>query len=174
MSSFYERFLKYIKNKDAYILDLGCGPGRDLLFFKKKGYRVLGIDNSEKLIEFAKKYSKADALVMDFREMDFTEEFDAIWASASLLHLKKHKITSVLKSCCKALKKDGIMYASFKYGDFNGLINGRYFTFMTEDSLKNDFLKDIKKFKLQEIWKSKDLRKNKDDMYWLNAIFKKD
>jgi SAM-dependent methyltransferase len=174
MSSFYERFLKYIKNKDAYILDLGCGPGRDLLFFKKKGYRVLGIDNSEKLIEFAKKYSKADALVMDFREMDFTEEFDAIWASASLLHLKKHEITSILKSCYKALKKDGIMYASFKYGDFNGLINGRYFAFMTEDSLKNDFLKDIKKFKLQEIWKSKDLRKNKDDMYWLNAIFKKD
>lgn len=171
MSELYEKFEKHLNPFD-YILDLGCGSGRDVLYFKNKGYRVLGIDNSDELIKLAKEYTNSEILKLDFRQLNFSNEFDAIWACASLLHLKRKEVDKVFEKCINALKQNGVIYISFKYGDFEGIRNGRFFTFYNEE-LMNDLLSNYNNVDLIESWKTQDLRKDRNNEYWLNIIVKK-
>ncbi len=171
MNEFYKKFESYLL-PSAKILDLGCGSGRDILYFKNKGYDVVGIDNSEELIKLSKKYLNIDIIKKDFRNLNFNNEFDGIWACASLLHLKRIEIKKVFESCLKALKKDGIFYSSYKYGDFEGFKNGRYFTFYNEVLIKK-LISEFDNISLLELWKSRDRRKNRENEFWLNLIIKK-
>ena len=57
---------------------------------------------------------------MFFKELDEIEKYDGIWACASILHLPMNELKVVFGKMIKALKRDGIIYTSFKYGDFEG------------------------------------------------------
>ena len=76
---------------------------------------------------------------MLFEELDVVEKYDGIWACASILHVEKKKLPDILKRMATATKNGGVIYTSFKYGDFEGEKNGRYFTYLTEES----FLKNV-------------------------------
>ena len=102
--------------------------------------------------------------------MTFENMFDGIWACASLLHVPSKNLNDVFKKCSKALKDSGVMYASFKYGNFEGMRNGRFYLDLTEDSLKT-YLKDTG-FELVEILFTVDVRPNREDK-WLNVILQK-
>jgi ubiquinone/menaquinone biosynthesis C-methylase UbiE len=108
-------FLKLIKNKTK-ILDLGCAQGRDTKYFLDKGYEVIGVDLSEKLIENAiQKYPKAKFEIMDIRDLKFPENsFDAIWANAILVHIPKKEIHKTLQGIKRIMKNDGIMMVCVK------------------------------------------------------------
>ena len=69
----------------------------------------------------------------------------------------------------KALKENGIIYTSFKYGEFEGERNGRYFTDFTEDSLK-EFILQIPQLQIKEIWTTGDVREGRGDERWLNIL----
>jgi hypothetical protein len=84
---------------------------------------------------------------MLFKELEEIEKYDGIWACSSILHLPKRELKAVFEKMVKALKKDGIIYTSFKYGDFEGERNGRYFTDFTEEKF-NEFVQDIENVKL--------------------------
>lgn len=105
--------------KGDEILDLGCGSGRDALYFWEKGASVTGMDISSELIKIARKTAPhCEFLVMDFEEMDFPENsFDGAWASASLLHLKKDRILRVLKKVHKFLKPNGLFFLLMRTGE---------------------------------------------------------
>lgn len=80
-----------------------------------------------------------------------------------------------LKRCLKngkGIKKDGIIYTSFKYGDFEGERNGRYFTDFTEEKF-NEFVQDIENVKLKEEWITCDVRPGRGEEKWLNLILQK-
>ena len=171
LSELYSRYIKYLKH-GARILDMGCGPGRDLLFFKQNGFSVSGIDNAGKFVNFAREYSGCSVSLMDFREVSFSEEFEGIWACASLLHLNKDELQNVLERSVKALKPEGVFYMSFKYGSFEGIRNGRYFLFLDENAFRK-IIKDINNISILEMWKTPDLRENRNNEYWLNVIVKK-
>jgi len=171
MSELYNKYIQYIK-PGARILDLGCGPGRDLLFFRQNGFSVSGIDNAEKFVNFAREYSGCPVSLADFRKISFSEEFEGIWACASLLHLNKDELHNVLERSVKALKPEGIFYMSFKYGSFEGIRNGRYFLFLNENEFRK-IIKNIKNISILEMWKTPDFRKNRNNEYWLNVIVKK-
>ena len=102
--------------------------------------------------------------------MNFENKFDGIWACASLLHIPSTQLNSVFKKCYQALKPNGIMYVSFKYGSFEGIRNGRFFLDLNEKSLKK-YLSDTN-FKIILLCVTDDVRDDKTTK-WLNAILKK-
>lgn len=152
------------------ILDLGCGSGRDSKFFIEKGYQVVALDISEELAKKASEYIGQEVLVKDMREMDFEDEFSGIWACASLLHIPYNQMEEVLKKCFVAMKKDGILYTSFKYGEEDYEKNGREFTCFTEDRFKK--LLEKTEFRELELSISRDVRDGRESEKWLNVILK--
>ena len=167
-----DKFINYL-SKDAKILDFGCGSGRDTKYFLDHGFLTDAIDGSIKLCEYASAYTGIQVKNMLFEELNENEKYDGIWACSSILHLNKFELTKVFPLMVKALKKDGIIYTSFKYGNYEGMMNGRYFTYFTEDSF-NLFISDIKGLKIKELWISTDARPNRGDEKWVNIILKKD
>jgi 2-polyprenyl-3-methyl-5-hydroxy-6-metoxy-1,4-benzoquinol methylase len=120
---------------NAHILDAGCGSGRDSKAFTSMGFRVTAIDASEEMVSLASQYSGLPVKLLRFQDLDFNEEFDAIWACASLLHVPRAEIDDVLTRLANAPKSGGIMYMSFKHGLRERTKNGRFFNDYTEESL---------------------------------------
>jgi len=158
--------------KGSTILDFGCGSGRDTKVFLEKGHLVEAVDGSEELCRLAGEYTGIQVRHMLFQELDAVEKYDGIWACSSILHLPKAELFEVMKKMRTALKDEGIIYTSFKYGDFEGMRNGRYFTDMTEDSFV-DFLQQIEGLTLEEQWTTSDVRPGRGEEKWLNLILRK-
>ena len=169
MSSHHDKFLKLMP-KNGSILDAGCGSGRDAKLFKSLGYDVTAIDGSIEMCRLASEFSGIDVKHMQFQDICFTDEFDGIWASASLLHVPSDELDSVLRNLKNALKKDGILYASFKYGDFEGERNGRYFNDLTENAAIEIFEKN--NFNVIETWITYDARPGRENERWTNILLK--
>lgn len=170
MSEVSDRFLNRMKPGDM-ILDLGCGSGRDSLAFKKAGFQIEAIDGSQELCDLASELLNQPVINKKFQEIDEKEKYDGIWACASLLHLTAEELTDVFKKLEQALKPGGILYCSFKYGDFQGVRNGRFFLDRTEESLCQS-LRESSDLEIIETWKSQDVRPD-DKQTWLNALIVK-
>ena len=166
-----DKFLEKL-NPDAYILDFGCGAGRDTKYFLSRGYQIDAIDGSEQLCRIASKYTGIKVRQMLFQELDEKEKYDGIWACASILHLPKKQLREVLENMYAALKSEGWIYTSFKYGEFEGERNGRYFTDFTTDTFK-DFIHDMHGLKIEEQWITGDVRPGRGEEKWLNLILQK-
>ena len=166
-----DKFLEKL-NPDAYILDFGCGAGRDTKYFLSRGYQIDAIDGSEQLCRIASKYTGIKVRQMLFQELDEKEKYDGIWACASILHLPKKQLREVLKNMYAALKSEGWIYPSFKYGKFEGERNGRYFTDFTTDTFK-EFIHDMHGFKIEEHWITGDVRPGRGEEKWLNLLLQK-
>lgn len=171
MKELYDKFLKYL-NKEAHILDAGCGSGRDTKYFLDMGFNVTAIDASREMVKLSSNFTGKKTLKMSFEEMDFKNEFDAIWACASLLHVPKTHINEVLKRFYDALKDNGIVFASFKYGEGQEVRGGRLFNNYNENTLK-ELIDDVPIFKILEIWKTEDVREERKNEYWISIIVKK-
>ena len=166
-----EKFLKHIPTQGR-ILDFGCGSGRDAKYFHARGFEVDAVDGSEELCKLAAEYAGIPVKQMLFSELEVSEEYDGIWACASILHLSSSELRDVLLKMVKALKNGGIIYASFKYGEYEGVRNGRYFTDFTEGSFEK-YIADIENVKMVESWTTGDVRPGRGDEKWLNLILRK-
>lgn len=105
----------------AKVLDLGCGPGRDSAYLASKGLDVVGIDYSTQMISKAKELHREvkglSFKTMDMMDLAFSDqEFDGVWASASLLHIPKKHLSSVLKGINRIIKPKGILFVSVMQG----------------------------------------------------------
>jgi SAM-dependent methyltransferase len=167
----HEKFIKYIK-PEGLILDCGCGSGRDIRYFVERGYQVEAIDGSEELCRIASEYSGIQVKHTYFQELSEHGKYDGIWACSSILHLTYTELQQVLVKISVALKTKGRLYTSFKYGEFDGERNGRYFTDMTEERL-NDLLEKIGGFQILEFWITPDVRPGREEEKWLNVIMQK-
>lgn len=170
-SAICDEFLTYIQS-NGHILDFGCGSGRDTKYFLDKGFLVTATDGSKKLCKAASEYAGIKVKNMFFEELGDIEKYDGIWACASILHVPKSQLKDILKKMIKATKKDGIIYTSFKYGDFEGMIKGRYFTFLTEEAFL-ELTQDIEEFAIEKMWITNDVRKDREMEQWLNLILRK-
>ena len=166
-----DKFLEKL-NPDAYILDFGCGAGRDTKYFLSRGYQVDAVDGSEQLCRIASEYTEIKVRQMLFQELDEKEKYDGIWACASILHLPKKQLREVLKNMYAALKSKGWIYTSFKYGEFEVERNGRYFTDFTTYTFK-DFIHDMHGLKIEEHWITGDVRPGRGEEKWLNLLLQK-
>ena len=154
------------------ILDFGCGSGRDTYYFRNKGYDVDAIDGSKELCKIASEYTGISVKRMLFEELDAVEKYDGIWACASILHVEKKKLPDIIKKMTTATKNGGVIYTSFKYGDFEGVKNGRYFTYLTEESFE-EIIKVIPKLTIEKLWISSDVRIEQGKEQWLNIMLRK-
>jgi hypothetical protein len=116
---------------------------------------------------------------MLFEELSEVERYDGIFACASLLHVPYVQLGDILAKIERALKDNGILYVSFKYGTFEGERNGRYFTDMTMERLK-DCLKEAaemnggRELKVIESRITGDVRPGRENEKWLNVILRKE
>lgn len=166
-----DKFLSYLKRGDR-VLDFGCGSGRDTKYFLKKGMKVDALDGSEELCRFASTYTGITVKQCLFEEFTEMEKYAGIWACSSILHLSKDMLKCVMRRMVDALVPGGIIYTSFKYGEFEGERNGRYFTDFTLESFQK-FVKDIGDIKLKESWITGDVRPGRGEEKWLNVVLEK-
>ncbi len=166
-----DRFLSFLK-ESASILDFGCGSGRDTKAFLELGYKIEAIDGSIELCKTASEYTGIEVKNMLFQELNDVEKYDGIWACSSILHISKADLKSVLKKMATALKDDGVIYTSFKYGDFEGERNGRYFSDFTEESFR-EYISDCSDVSIVDSWITGDVRPGRGEEKWLNLILKK-
>ena len=166
-----ERSLRLL-DANTSILDFGCGSGRDTKYFLEKGYQVTATDGSAELCRLASEFTGIKVKEMLFQELDAMNQYDGIWACSSILHLPKKELLPVIWKMCEALKDNGIIYTSFKYGDFEGERNERYFTDFTEKTFR-EFIEKIPKLTIEEHWITSDVRPGRGEEKWLNLLLRK-
>lgn len=166
-----DKFLRLLPPA-ATILDFGCGSGRDTKYFLDAGKRVDATDGSEELCRLASEYAGIPVRQMLFEELNAKAQYDGIWACSSILHLPKDALKGVFKKMIEALKENGVIYTSFKYGTFEGERNGRFFIDFTEETFR-DFSVDIEGMQIEEMWITGDVRPGRGEERWLNLILRK-
>ncbi len=123
--------------EEARILELGCGGGQDCAYMLSRGFDVTPTDGSAELARQAEKLVGRPVKVMRFEELAAREEFDGIWAEASLLHVPRTDLPGILALIRNALKKGGIFHASFKAGTAEGHDGfGRYYNYPSSEWLQ--------------------------------------
>lgn len=170
MKSLYQPFLAELP-EGARILDVGCGSGRDTLAFKNKGYQVDAIDYSEELVKKATRLTGIPIKLKSFYEVDEYEAYDGIWACASLLHCERSRLAEVLEKMVQALKPNGVIYMSFKYGDSDRDQDGRQFTDLDENQAEA-LLELFDNVQHIQQWVTLDQRPDRQEK-WLNLLWKK-
>lgn len=166
------RFLDKL-HPGAKILDYGCGSGRDTKYFLEQGCKVTAIDGSQKLCKLASEYTGIQVKHMLFQDLDEKEAYDGIWACSSILHVPANELQDIIKKMANALRAQGIIYTSFKYGTFEGERNGRYFTDMTEETFAK-LIQDMDELEIEEQWITSDVRPGRGEEKWLNLILRKE
>lgn len=156
------------------IIDIGCGAGRDALLFCEHKYDYTGVDLSPEMLQEAKRLvPHADFLEMSMYNLNFLPHtFDGFWAAASLLHIPKHKVTTVLEQIKTIAKPGAVGFFAMKEGNGEKLIQGtkeedkRFFAFYQED----EFLQILEKQGFTVLEYTRDAREynpNKNLTVWL-------
>jgi SAM-dependent methyltransferase len=142
VSQNYEALLEAIEGEVPYtILDLGCGPGRDLHYFHSLGHNVTGLDGSIAFVTMARRHSGCDVLHQNFLAMALPEGcFDGIFANASLFHVPSQELPRVLAELAKTLKPRGVLFCSNPRGNNEeGLSGDRYSCFFDLNTWRSYF-----------------------------------
>jgi len=100
------------------ILDLGCGPGRDLITFRSLGHEAVGLDGAEQFVEMARAATGCEVIHQDFLALDLPQgRFHGIFANASLFHVPTQELPRVLGELRDALRSRGVLFSSNPRGD---------------------------------------------------------
>ena len=166
-----DRFLAQLA-AGASILDFGCGSGRDTKYFLEHGFAVEATDGSKELCKLASAYTGISVKQMLFDELEAVEKYDGIWACASILHLAWADLVVVMQKMVRAVEDGGVIYTSFKYGQFTGERNGRFFTDLDEEVLAR-LLKEVGGLEVKELWLTGDVRPGRGEEKWLNVLLTK-
>ena len=166
-----DRFLAQLP-AGAKILDFGCGSGRDTKYFLERGFAVEATDGSAELCKLASEHTGISVKQMLFDELDAVAKYDGIWACASILHLAWKDLVVVMQIMVRAVKGEGVIYTSFKYGQFTGERNGRFFTDLDEEGLAR-LLEEVGGLEVKELWITGDVRPGRGEEKWLNVLLKK-
>jgi mutator protein MutT len=158
---------------DAHILDLGCGSGRDSAYFIQQGYQLTALDMSRELAAIAEKKIAQPVIVKSFTEVDAVDAYDGIWANSSLLHATGGQIRETLRRLISALKRDGIIFMSFKHGENESIdARGRFFSNYTKSTL-TALLQEPTGISVTRVWEHTGKLRGQDQR-WVNALVTKD
>ena len=172
MTNTYKPFLKLVP-KDGKILDLGCGSGRDSMNFIKLGYEVTAVDGSKELAKKASVLLGKEVILSTFEELELKEKFHGIWACASLLHIKREDLKTVLNNLYNNLEDNGVFYMSFKYGEKEYVDDkNRYFNCFTDESIIS-FINENTKYNILGLYITEDKLGRVNEVKWLNLICNK-
>ena len=173
VSQNYEAFLEAIEGKPPFdILDLGCGPGRDLQYFKSLGHAVMGLDGSEALVSMARSNSGCEVLHQNFLAMNLPERhFDGVFANASLFHVPSQELPRILLEVSTTLKSRGVLFCSNPRGNNEeGLEGSRYSCFFDLDTWR-DYVIDAGFIEVHHYFRPTGLPRHKQP--WLATVWQK-
>ena len=173
VSQNYEAFLEAIEGKPPYdILDLGCGPGRDLQYFNSMGHAVIGLDGSEALVSLARLNLGCEVLQQNFLAMNLPEcRFDGVFANASLFHVPSKELPRILLEVSTTLKSRGVLFCSNPRGNNEeGLEGSRYSCFFDLDTWR-DYVIDAGFVEVQHYFRPTGLPRHRQP--WLATVWRK-
>ena len=172
MTNTYKEFLKLVP-EGGKILDLGCGSGRDSMNFIKLGYEVTAVDGAKELAKKASVLLGKEVIVSTFEELELKEKFHGIWACASLLHIKREDLKTVLNNLYNNLENNGVFYMSFKYGEKEYVDDkNRYFNCFTDESIIS-FINENTKYNILGLYITEDKLGRVNEVKWVNLICNK-
>ena len=136
-----DAFLQCIEGTPPFtLLDFGCGPGRDLKVFRKLGHTAVGLEGSARFVEMARAFSGCDVAQQDFLKLDLpANQFDGVFANASLFHVPSQALSRVLSELHATLKPRGVLFSSNprgqndegwscdRYGAYHDLAQWRFY-----------------------------------------------
>lgn len=170
MSEQYQKFLPLLREQ-ARILDVGSGSGRDACYFQKHGYQVTALEPSKNLCREIRKVFSGEIICSDLQNYQPDQQFDGIWACASLLHLREKEIVYFFEKMDLYLKDNGIVYFSGKNGIPTGkAADGRYFLEFIEQ-LVEKILAANERIQLEELWYTEDVN-GREGFRWMNVIMR--
>lgn len=154
------------------ILDLGCGPGRDLKTFAAMGHRAIGVDGSSKFVEMARAYSACDVWQQDLLHLALPAAmFDGVFANAVLFHVPSAALPKVLDDLYAALKPGGVLFSSNPRGNneegWNGPRYGSYYDYETWER----FMTEADFIPLHHYYRPPNLPR--DQQPWLASVWRK-
>lgn len=169
----YNKFLKHLP-QGAFVLDFGCGSGRDSKYFLDNGYKVKAIDGSIEICKLASKYINQEVDCMKFEELEDINTYDGIWACSSILHVEKENLPNILCKMIESLKVNGIIYTSFKIGTGYEIKENKYYNYVTKEEMEqtlNELSKNVELIDYFETLPS--TKRNAPNTIWGNFIIKK-
>ena len=125
----YAALLEHLEGPGPFcILDFGCGPGRDLAYFRSLGHEAVGLDGAPSFCAMARRYSGCEVLEQDFLALALPRaRFDGVFANASLFHVPSAELPRVLAELRAAMKPRGVLFCSNPRGkDEEGWHGARY------------------------------------------------
>jgi SAM-dependent methyltransferase len=121
--------LQHIEGEPPFtILDLGCGPGRDLKVFARLGHTAIGLEGAARFVELARADAGCEVWQQDFLKLDLPQgRFDGVFANAALFHVPSQELPRVLAELRATLKPGGVLFSSNPRGhNEEGWSGGRY------------------------------------------------
>ncbi len=156
----------------ARVLDVGCGSGRDAVAFQRAGCAVTAIEPTEALARHAEAALGAAVRREMVQKLDGVEAYEGVWCCASLLHVPPGELAEVMARVARALVVGGVLYVSFKRGEGERVVEGRFFHDETSASLTARL--DAAGFGVLRVWETPDARPAQAGMWWVNALARRE
>jgi len=173
VSQNYSALLEAIEGDPPYaILDLGCGPGRDLRYFQSLGHDATGLDGSMKFVAMARRYSGCNVLHQNFLAMNLPVNcFDGIFANASLFHVPSQELPRVLAELAESLKPRGVLFCSNPRGNNEEGVSGDRYSCFFDLTTWCDFVTSAGFMEVRHYYRPPGLPRDKQ--FWLATVLRK-
>jgi SAM-dependent methyltransferase len=165
--------LRHIQGTPPFtILDVGCGPGRDLRTFSKLGHIATGVEGAARFVEMARADSGCEVWQQDFLQLDFPDSrFDGVFANAALFHIPSQELPRVLRQFHATLKPGGVLFSSNpRGGNEEGWNRGRYGAYHDLEAWRG-FMSDAGFAELEHYYRPEGLPR--DQQPWLASVWRK-
>ncbi len=158
---------------DRYtILDMGCGPGRDLAHFKSLGHEAIGLEGSKSFAEHARNLTGCEVLEQNFLALNLpAEAFHGIFANASLFHIPSQELPRVLKDLCVALKPEGVLFTSNPRGNNQEGWQGERYCAFHDYETWHEYITGAGFSEIQHYYRPTGLPR--DQQPWLASVWRK-
>jgi SAM-dependent methyltransferase len=154
------------------ILDFGCGPGRDLQYFRSLGHEAIGLEGARDFVDMARAHADCEVLHQDFLSLELPQDrFDGIFANASLFHVPSQELPRVLSELHASLKIRGVLFCSNPRGENEeGLYGNRYNCFHDLESWRR-YVTNVGFVELHHYFRPEGLPR--DQQPWVATVWRK-
>ena len=154
------------------ILDLGCGPGRDLRYFKRLGHQPIGLDACPTFCQMAQDFGECEVWQQDFLQLDLpNNRFHGIFANASLFHVPQQELPRVLTQLYDTLAPQGVLLSSNPRGTGMEGWNGQRYGAWHDFDQWHNFLVAADFQLIQHYYRPPGLPR--DQQHWLVTLWRK-